>query len=1326
MDLRRSDLDGFKRLASIWKTTPGAEFEALLTGLDLTSWQDVIQYLRSLGMRENPQIVRLNICLSNDIRFTLEGAGVIQAYCRDNRLTDKPYTAMLKEAIADAEPVDVGLYGARAKLKREIPLAADDARVKEALARWDQLSKLYRQIQRFEFVAPGGRGLRFDVSLVREARGRTYQEARVISSPSRYEAEVELTAARDSTEADRAAALMIQGLSWMLQGRQRSFVLVSRAASDYVLGSLQRIFGSSGGSNRGGNRGSNRGGNAAASTAFRYPGPQPATLERRHMAKDPEPGVPNLRGGYNVTDKADGLRALLFVADDGKIFLVDGGGRVYGTGKKTDTALAGTVLDGEWIRRDKAGKTICHFYAFDILAGRGGDIGVVERPFLVPGAMVGSAASADTRQSIMAAIVGVLGGAEQTIRGVPGSQNLQIGMKTFRAAAPGATDEIFTACAAAVLEDAKSAPYNTDGLIFTPNASRLPLGRGSWPEQLKWKPPHENTIDFLVIVDKERAKDGTPTMVDAIGTKYREDSGQTVRYKTLRLFVGSNRDVAFADPRTTVLSDAPLPRSLDQGEWREVEFRPTEPRDPMAAICYIAIGEGAGDPAAATAAATALDTDTDQIHTTRSGDIIQSDMIVEMAYHPERAPGWRWEPTRVRHDKTERWLRGARSGTMNADWVANSIWSSLHNPVTEDAVRTGKVTECLAPAALVAPASYYNRRAPARDLMKVQCLRNFHNDYIKRNMLLRPTLARSRSSAAGAAASAMGPMLADLAMGKAGDLHKWIASDVGYVFGCDVAAANLNDPEDGAYRRLLNKMIAMGGRDRVPPMVFVQADAARRLITGEAGITTEDQALLRREFGSGGPASGGFDVVSCMFALHYMFRDANTLAGFLQNLAETVKVGGYFVGCGFDGDAVARLMSKETTVVGRDAHTDVWALTKRYGSGIGSSVPPSDAGLGLAVDVDFISIGETHTEYLVSWPYLQSRLAEAGLELLTPAECAELGVPASSQMFSESWALAEATGDVFAMSEAVKRFSFLNRWYIFKRRSDRRPAPPTTVPALPAALTEAALPTATEAAVLGGAGASAAAAAPALEAERPQLDVIDLAPPGAEAVVAEAAAEAAEPPSKQFLVGAPVPPGVATDNRLGVDLADWPVYMGLGTIIPPPNKESPGGIPDLTDASIRYPSVEAAIASAKFQRATESPKSQALGPQFFRMEAAVHQKYERLREGKTPEEAAALTQKQVAETRLMSAGPKMKSYGAIWNKEAWAAARNEVYQGYLAQRYAADARFRQMVDRIKALGGEILFANGTDPTELGVGVRVDGSISGGDNLVGQWMLALGE
>lgn len=1290
MDIRRSEIDGLTALSALWKTTPDAELEAILTGLDLTAWQDVVQYLRSLGMRENPQILKLNICLTNNIRITLEGAGVIQAYCRDNRLTDKPFTAMLKEDIADAAPVEFGLYSARAKLKREIPLAADDARVKEALSRWDQLSKLYRQIQRFEFVAPGGIPLRFDVSVVREARGRTYQEARVNDAAARYEAEAELTARRDVTEAARAANHMVRGLSWLLQGRQRSFVLVSTAGTRSVLEGLGRIFDSGSGAGAG-NRNGNRGGrNGAPNPQFRYPGPQPATLERRNMTADVDPTIPNIRSGYNVTDKADGLRCLLYVSENGKIFLVDGGGRVYATGKQTDKANAGTVLDGEWIRRNRRGETVSHFYAFDILAARGGDTGVTELPFMVAGAMLGAAAAASTRQAVMATAVGALSSAEQTVRGVPAPQNIQIGMKSFRAA--GAGTDIFRDCAAATLEDAKSAPYNTDGLIFTPNAEPLPLGRGTWAAQLKWKPPHENTIDFLVLVDKERSKDGAVTAVDAVGTKYREDSGQTVRYKTLRLFVGSNRDGAFSDPRTTVLSGEPLPTNLERGDWNEVEFRPTEPRDPMAAICYVGISEGEADPAGATTAAIALDVETDIIRCTRTGDVIQSDMIIEMAYHPERAPGWRWEPVRVRHDKTERWLAGRKSGTMNADWVANSIWSSLHNPVTQDAVMSGTITECTAPVAAAAPATYYTRRAPARDMMKVQCLRNFHNDYIKRNMLLKPTLRP-------------GSALCDLAMGKAGDLHKWVAANVGYVFGCDVAAGNLNDPADGAYRRLMDKMIAMGGREAVPPMLFVQADAARRLTTGEAGITPADQELLRAEFGAGGRGSAGFDVVSCMFALHYMFRDKDTLAGFLTNLADTVKVGGYFVGCGFDGDAVARMLVADQSAVGRDGATDVWLLTKRYGSGIGASVPPSEAGLGLAIDVDFISIGETHTEYLVSWAYLQSMMATAGLELLTAEECAEIGLPASSQMFSETWSAADAAGQTYAMTEAVRRYSFLNRWYVFRRRTDSRPAPPGAAVAPPAALTEVRMPSAS---------AAPSAAAPA--AAIPELDIIDL-PEGAAAAAAEPEAVAAAPPPGPYIVN---PPTYEPDGRLGGALEDWPRYLALGT---------PVEIADMSNPDIKYPSVEAAIASAKYQRAVTYDAGVVkpdLGPTLFRVGGTIHQKYMPEIEAaeKWSKEYYDAVDREVAAIRVNSGAGKIKGYKGAWNKDAWDAQKAEVYQAYLAQRFRVDERFREMVQAIQRAGGEILFANGRDPTELGVGVRIDGSIAGGENKIGRWMQEL--
>jgi hypothetical protein len=1263
MDLRRKDFDDILAQAKIWKTTPGAELEIAMQRLDITGWQDIIHGLRSLGMRESPQLLKLNICLQNNIRFTLEGAGVIQAYCEDNRISDKPFTVMVKEAIAEAKPADITLYDIKSKIKREIPLATDDARVKEALSRWESQIKYFRMIQRFEFVAPNGLGLRFDISVIRSGGSnttRTFQEARVSSQPSVYEAEVELTAGRDSLTPEAATALMIRGTVWMLQGIQRSYVLVSMPAARYVTDSLSQIF--------------------KTGRGFRYPGPQPATLERQNMETLQEPGVASLlKTGYNVTDKADGLRCLLFVAENGRIFLVDGGGRVYATGKEAAKELAGLVLDGEWVRKGKGrmGQSVSYFYAFDILAMRG-DTKVAALPFLVPGNL-----KVDTRHAAMSGAVSGLATARQIIK-VPVAQELQIGIKTFRVA-----ENIFRDAAAIVLDDAKSAPYVTDGLIFTPNADPLPIGRGTWAAQLKWKPASHNTIDFLVIIDKERGADGTPTEVDLIATKVREDSGTVVQHKTLRLFVGSKRDAAFADPRKTVTSGEPLPASLDDGEYRAVEFRPSEPRDPMAAICYVAIGEGGNDPAGAAPAATRLDIPSDIMCT--SGDVIQSNMIVEMAYYPERAPGWRWVPMRIRHDKTER-LQRSLSGTMNADWVANSIWSSLHNPVTEEMIKTGVIQECIVPTP--GKAVYYNRKAPRRDLMKTQCLRNFHNDYVKRDLLLKKTLQT-------------GGTLCDLAMGKAGDLHKWIALGASYVFGCDYAANGINDPQDGAYARLLTKMIEMGGRDHVAPMVFVQADAAVPLKSPDAGITAEDKILIRQEFDTG-RASQGFDVVSCMFALHYMFRDEVTLHGFLTNLADTVKVGGYFVGCGFDGDAVAAMLTGQESMTGRDGDTDIWTVTKRYGSAV---LAANETGLGLAVDVDFISIGETHTEYLVSWEYLKTKAAEIGLELLSSEDQKALGLSASSQMFRETL---ESAGKRYDMSEALKRYSFLNRWYIFKRVEDKRPVPLTYEARIPKPpiLTQTML----------------SSEKPALIEEAPKLVVSELA------VEKEADMPTAEP----YLIDPTL-----EDSRLDPENKDWPRYLSLGMLVPEgltdqvaPNPSSIGGGQTVPiKRAVFYPSVEAGIAAAKYQIATDKPE---LGPQIFGLEGTLHQKFESERQRLAGNDAAMkkTVDDQVAQTRVLSGKAKIKGFKAAWDQEAWDTGKEVVYKKYLRERFRLDERFKDLASRVVKLTKENpvtaqdgtvyrepILVNGTDPSELGVGVR-GGVLVGGQNKVGKWIAEL--
>ena len=48
--------------------------------------------------------------------------------------------------------------------------------------------------------------------------------------------------------------------------------------------------------------------------------------------------------------------------------------------------------------------------------------------------------------------------------------------------------------------------------------------------------------------------------------------------------------------------------------------------------------------------------------------------------------------------------------------------------------------------------------------------------------------------------------LIDYAVGKAGDLPKWIDSKLGFVFGIDLSRDNINNRKDGACARYLNQM----------------------------------------------------------------------------------------------------------------------------------------------------------------------------------------------------------------------------------------------------------------------------------------------------------------------------------------------------------------------------------------------------------------------------------------------------------------------------------------------------------------------------------------
>ena len=1335
LELKSTESQALDTLWAAWESATETEIEATFKRpdgkeLDYTAFLNAIKHLRSVGLQEDPQPPKLNIMIGGGLRFTLVGEGTIQAYCRDNTLKGKPFFCILKDkkqaSAKGPSEIDLPEYGVRVKLRREIPLSKDDPRVVDAVTRWASLPKAFRYMQRFSFTSLHWKGLQFDASFVRENRkdtrgnyiqATTFTNAGIVKQPTHYELEVEALSG-----ATKKA--LIFGIVSVLRGLQKSYILTRESVRQQILTQMEGQTGAKKGS---------------------FPGSQPITLRKTHMGLEKEADTPNIRlEDYNVTDKADGLRCLMVVAKNGRIYLVDRSLNVYGTDRRMDDVStvewAGCVLDGEWVTTDATNAPMSRYYAFDIFNGRRGE-DVSARPFIVRGTDVAVSREAALREAVAA-----LSNADYSVTNIPKQNSLSVHMKTFQTPVDP-TDHvgIFKEAASVLDRLARDAPYHTDGLIFTPNASPLVKNINTWEAQLKWKPASQNSVDFLVITEKEKDGEGKVTPVDAISTKLREDTNQIVRYKTLRLFVGSSVDPALVDPRDTVLNKKPYPSSLQEGTrsaYRPVEFTPLPP-DPMASVCYVAINAGATDAAGAAPNAQSLESLDDTIYCEETKDAITNRTIVEMVYKPEAPAGWRWVPLRVRWDKTEDFTRGIVGGTLNSDKVANDVWLSIHDPVTEYMIRRGAITEEVvegAPAPHTSNLAYYQRKAPQRDLNKIRGLTEFHNRYIKDEILLSKVLTAGAS-------------VIDMSVGQAGDIHKWMNARVGWVLGCDIAQTGLVDNKNGAYRRYLQYLMRSKNGAGVPRMLFVHADSAVRYADGSAGQTPLDRSMLRTLWGESDPtappyvqemrgmAAAGFDVASLMFSLHYFFKDRTTLDGWLRNLAETVKVGGYFVGCCFDGDKVVSLLQDLPTDGvrrGNEGASDIWSITKKYDAEM-TVLPATDESLGKAIDVSFISIGETYREYLVSFQYFVRRMGEIGMELLNAAELAAMGMVSSTNLFSTSHEMATASGRNYAMSAVIRTFSFLNRWFIFRRRST---ASTLSLPPAPVVGVTAEMPVVEPSTLEVEKAPLEPYVSPDVVAafeERLAAQPVHEAPPEEEIEEAKEAEEAqdVEIEEAEAAEAAETAETEDVEETAAVDLATGPAYPFYHKSAPKDDlkiKEkgwrriistfAPFMFKDPKNPSVLYPNLEAVIGALKYQLGTNKPE---LGAQLFSTNGNIYQKYleekRALGADASAEALSALSDELGVKMRDAQKPAILKKTGATFTPETYIAGVEAPLFAYLKQRYDEDAVFRKILDTVKEQKARLVAFTQSTESEMTGTVAKDGSVSG-SNILGRVLMKL--
>jgi hypothetical protein len=1278
MELYSAEAKAITGQLTEWLAHPEYELETTFGDkgvVDVTTFLAVAKRLRAKGFVALPQEDRLTVTTKDHVRFSLSGLGIIQSYCRDDIMTGKPFVAMIKDRAGGTANVDLEEYGVRIKNRRELPMAADDATLKKLLAddTWPRTQKAFRMIRRWSFE---GDGIVYDLSIVRSTKKtvqgdyrwqRRFRDQDVMQNAPTYEIEVELKRKEGDTP-ETALKRLVRGVGEVLRGIQKNSVLIRATQKKKVFDAYRTLVGS---------------------TKFR--GPSLRTLQKKNFSKEREGTEANIRDGYNVTDKADGLRCLAFCDEKGELFLLDMNmTSVYRTGL-VNPECRKSLIDGEWVTQTADKKPINQYLAFDIFYAVDGT-DVSKLPFQPP-ALDRKLESRHGQLEAWIARWNKDEGPKRVVAGLTAVTQTQVLMKTFVFARAG-DDSIFRQ-AARVLDTAR--PYYTDGLIFTSNTRNLPQSAASvFYEQFKWKPPKDNTIDFLVSIQKE---DGSKT-VDRIQTGVNPDTGETVSYKTLRLFVGSSK----VNAREIILNGRELPpleylENPEKAEYKPVLFAPSYFPDPMASVCYLETHE---DP----------DTGSIYVQTEDTEEPIQDQTIVEMAYDPTKEPGWRWKPLRVRMDKTERLQRGMLNRSLNAQKTADDVWNSIYDPITNHMIRTGEEepsaeeqAELMRMGAEVGGAytkKYYERRATVEDKRLTRGMRDFHNKWIKERVLYRTGLAGK------------GKTLIDMACGVGADLQIWRRCDVAFVLGVDYSGDNIKGMNDSIYKRYMESMMTAGGKDRIAPMVFAIGNSARNYVTGEAGETEEDKDILRSVLGKQRPVGPpppwvaevgasrlkvGADCMACMFAIHYFFENADTLRGFMKNIADNLKVGGYFIGAAFDGEKVFNLLrtvSKGDKVSGMEEQSVMWSITKGYDE---DDIPDGEEGLGLAVDVEFVTIGATHREYLVPYPLLKKAMEAIGCEELSGEDLKKAALKQSSSTFDQSWEMAKKAGKNFVMPGAVQQFSFLNRWFIFKRTK------------LSGALeeTRSGMATIKRAAAVPG---PTMAAAPAASNEEEEESAA--AAPAAPGAAVAAAPTYALGELFQFFSDA------AEKDTLGIKDKAAGQWLAPTAAFP---------ITDPDDEKIIYPSLNHYLAAMRFRKASDKPE---LAASLFGTEGTIHQKYQRTRlletEGGTkplPEKREKeLLKQEGVEVREMIRPSVFKKYKATFDDARWATQKDEVLREGVRQRWEKDARFRKIVEAARDKGKTLLYyAPGANSTNLGGVRRTDGRIEG-ENQLGRVIMEL--
>jgi SAM-dependent methyltransferase len=718
--------------------------------------------------------------------------------------------------------------------------------------------------------------------------------------------------------------------------------------------------------------------------------PKPVTLELSNMVDPKNYGAISILSGYTVTEKADGERILMYINGNGKVYLINNSLQVEYTGQSVPKAYYNSLIDGEYIpcdkRKDDSSKNL--YACFDM--------------YYSGGKLITSLPLIDTNASRYSKL-------QEIVKHISKGE-VDVIVKEHR------YSENILSDAKDILTNTKTFPYEVDGLVFTPsklavysyytNRNVQLTDNVKWDRVFKWKPEDQNTIDFLISFGKTITKQG-------------------IKYKEIKLYVGYNTsqwENLTIEKALKLRYDKAYAKMNDfnSSAYIPILFKPKTFYTAGVESAYVKINSS-GDIRAI------------------NGDKIENNSIVEFQYNNDNDlyVSERWKPLRVRDDKT-RIYRNEKtlSKTANDYGVALNIWRSIHNPVTIAMIMGNEnISSKHAIENLDTEDIYYTRNISRDNLLSVHML-NFHNQGIKK--YLYKDIPKKKGS------------LLELCCGDGGDMNRWIDSGYNFILGIDFVKHNIYNPVSGGYSRMMKRrkqFIRKGDNTAYfPNIVFAAGDCAAYIKNGETARAIKDnesEKILKIVMNKQnsyephlkyvtGKGADGFDVVSCMFAVHYFFENEGKLDGFLRNVADNLKQNGVFFCTFMNGDRVHNEIMKNDgdKIEGIKLKTEnyegmpVWAIIRRY-SKENTNI------YGKKIDVYIENTKKLIPEYLISFQTLVQKAKDFGLEI------------EKTEMFEETFDKIKKNinkedllyKDIMELDkdEIQKKFSFLNQWAVFKK-----------------------------------------------------------------------------------------------------------------------------------------------------------------------------------------------------------------------------------------------------------------------------------------------------